>query len=173
MRMPELIYLAKTASDYESFAVLVREYVGWCRTRYEHDAWFVEKVFGYQDLDQELRELATAYGPPNGKTLLVRSGDQVSGAGAFHRLPDGTCEMKRLYVSQRFKGQGMGRRLAEALIDAARGDGFELMRLDTGNLLKEAITMYRKLGFKECAPHLEYPEKLLPYLVFMELQLSK
>jgi len=67
----------------------------------------------------------------------------------------------------------MGRRLAEALIDAARGDGFELMRLDTGNLLKEAITMYRKLGFKECAPHLEYPEKLLPYLVFMELQLSK
>ena len=58
--MPELIYLAKTASDYESFAVLVREYVGWCRTRYEHDAWFVEKVFGYQDLDQELRELARA-----------------------------------------------------------------------------------------------------------------
>jgi len=45
------------------------------------------------------------------------------------------------------------------------------MRLDTGNLLTEAITMYRKLGFKDCAPRLEYPEKLLPYLVFMELPL--
>jgi GNAT superfamily N-acetyltransferase len=169
--MPELIYLAKTPSDYEAFAVLVSEYVGWCRTRYQHDAWFVEQVFGYQDLDQELSELATAYGPPNGKTLLVRSDDQISGAGAFRRLADGSCEMKRLFVSERFKGRGIGRRLAEALINAARTDGFELMRLDTGNLLTEAITMYRKLGFKDCAPHLEYPEKLLPYLVFMELPL--
>jgi hypothetical protein len=48
-----------------------------------------------------------------------------------------------------------------------------LMRLDTGNLFAEAIAMYRKLGFRDCAPHLEYPEKLLPYLVFMELPLSE
>ena len=79
--------------------------------------------------------------------------------------------MKRLYVSERFKGRGIGLRLAQALIDAARMDGFELMRLDTGNLLKEAITMYRNLGFRDCAPHVEYPQKLLPYLVFMELPL--
>ena len=171
--MSELIFLARTASDYDSFAVLVREYVEWCRTRYEHDAWFFEKVFGYQDLDGELQNLATAYGPPNGNTLLVRNGEQVCGGGAFHRLPDGTCEMKRLYVSDRFKGQGIGYRLAEALIAAARADGFSLMRLDTGNLLREATAMYRKLGFKECAPYLEYPEKLLPYLVFMELQLTR
>jgi ribosomal protein S18 acetylase RimI-like enzyme len=171
--MPELIFPAKTPSDYEAFAVLVREYVGWCRMRYQHDAWFVEQVFGYQDLDQELRELATTFGSPNGKTLLVRTDDQISGAGAYRRLPDGSCEMKRFYVSERFKGRGIGRRLAEALIDAARTDGFELMRLDTGNLLTEAITLYRKLGFQDCAPHLEYPEKLLPYLVFMELPLGR
>lgn len=169
--MPELIHVATTATDYESFAVLVREYVGWCRTRYQHDPWFVEKVFGHQDLDQELRRLATTYGPPNGKTLLVRNGDQVCGGAAFHRLPDGTCEMKRLYVSEHFKGQGIGRRLAETVIDTARADGFRSMRLDTGNLMREAIAMYRKLGFRECAPYLDYPEQLLPYLVFMEKHL--
>ncbi len=103
---------------------------------------------------------------------MVRSDDQISGAGAIHRLADGTCEMKRLYVSERFKGQGIGRRLAEALIDDARKDGFKLMRLDTGNLLTEAIDMYCKLGFRDCAPHLKYPENLLPYLVFMELPLG-
>jgi GNAT superfamily N-acetyltransferase len=171
MLMPELIYPAKTPSDFEAFAVLVGEYLSWCRTRYQHDAWFVEQVFGHQALDQELKHLATAYGPPNGRTLLVRSDDQVSAGGAFRRLADGSCEMKRLYVAERFKGRGIGRRLAEALIDAARMDGFELMRLDTGNLLTEAITLYRKLGFKDCTPHLEYPQKLLPYLVFMELPL--
>jgi GNAT superfamily N-acetyltransferase len=170
--MPELIYPARTPSDYEAFGVLIGEYVGWCRSRYQHDTWFVEQVFGYQDLEQELRQLPTAYGPPNGKTLLVRSDGQVSGGGAFRRLPDGSCEMKRLYVSELFKGRGIGLRLAQALIDAARLDGFELMRLDTGNLLKEAISMYRKLGFRDCAPYLEYPQKLLPYLVFMELRLG-
>jgi ribosomal protein S18 acetylase RimI-like enzyme len=170
--MPELIYPAKTPGDYEAFAVLVSEYVGWCRTRYQHDAWFVEQVFGYQDLDQELSELATAYGPPNGKTLLARCDDQICGGGAFRRLQDGTCEMKRLYVSDRFKGRGIGRRLADELINTARSEGYPLMRLDTGNLLTEAITMYRKLGFRDCAPHLDYPEKLLPRLVFMELPLS-
>jgi ribosomal protein S18 acetylase RimI-like enzyme len=172
-RTPELIYSARTPRDYEAFAVLVGEYVSWCRTRYQHDAGFVEQVFGYQDLQQELRDLATAYGPPIGKTLLVRSDDQIAGGAALRRLPDGTCEMKRLYVSERFKGRGIGRRLAQALIDAARVDGFKLMGLDTGNLLTEAIALYRKLGFRDCAPHLEYPERLLPYLVFMELALSE
>jgi ribosomal protein S18 acetylase RimI-like enzyme len=171
--MPELIFAAETASDYETFAALVREYVEWCRTRYQDDSWFVEQVFGYQDLDRDLRELATKYGPPNGRTLVVRTEDQISAAGAYRRLPDGSCEMKRLYVSERFKGRGIGGRLAEALIDAARTDGYELMRLDTGNRLTEAIALYRKLGFTDCAPYLEYPEKLLPHLVFMELPLHR
>ena len=61
--MAEMIFLARTASDYEAFAALVREYVDWCRARYKHEAWFVEK-FGHQELDLELRALATAYGPP-------------------------------------------------------------------------------------------------------------
>ena len=170
--MSELLYAASTPTDYEAFAVLVSEYIGWCRSRYQHGAGFVEQVFGYQQLDQELRVLATAYGPPKGKTLLARCDDQIVGGGAYRRLPDGSCEMKRLYVSDRFKGRGIGRRLADALINAARSDGFRLMRLDTGNLLTEAINMYRKLGFRDCAPYCDYPEKLLPYLVFMELPLS-
>ena len=63
--------------------------------------------------------------------------------------------------------------LADALINAARTDGYRLMRLDTGSLMTEAIDMYRKLGFRDCAPHCDYPETLLPYLVFMELPLRK
>jgi hypothetical protein len=81
--MPELLYSASTPSDYEAFALLVSEYVGWCRSRYQHDAWFVQQVFGYQELDQELRELATAYGPPKGKTLLARCDYQIVGGGSL------------------------------------------------------------------------------------------
>jgi GNAT superfamily N-acetyltransferase len=167
-----MIRPAQTPIDYEAFGALVSEYVEWCRGRYRHDPWFVDRVFGHQDLNRELLGLATTYGPPNGRTLLARRDGLVCGGGAYRRLRDGSCEMKRLYVSDRFKGQGIGRALGEALIESARAEGYPVMHLDSANLLTEAIAMYRKMGFRECAPHRSYPSELLPYLVFMELPLS-
>jgi GNAT superfamily N-acetyltransferase len=169
----EMIGPARSQSDYEAFGILVREYVVWCRTRYQHDAWFVDQAFGHQGLDQELKELATTYGPPNGRTLLARRDGEICGGGAYRRLPDGTCEMKRLYVADRFRGHGIGRRLGSALIESARAEAYPLMRLDTGNLLTEAVAMYSKMGFRHCPPHRSYPPNLLPYLVFMELPLTR
>jgi ribosomal protein S18 acetylase RimI-like enzyme len=80
--------------------------------------------------------------------------------------------MKRVFVPGRFQGAGLGRRLCSALIASAREDGFRLMRLDTRNLMTEAISMYQSFGFSECCPYYEYPEKLMPYFVFMELPLA-
>ena len=170
--MSDLIYTATTDSDYAAFATLVTEYVEWSRTRYAADVWFVEKVFGHQSLDSELQTLATEYGPPHGKTLLASRDGVIVGAGAYRKLADGSCEMKRLYVGEQFHGHGTGRKLCEALIATARDDGFQLMRLDTGNLLTEAIALYQSVGFRACAPHREYPAELMPYLVFMELPLT-
>ena len=169
--MAELISSATTSDDYEAFARLVREYVDWCRARYDHDKWFVDAAFSHQSLDEELEVLSTSYGPPNGRTLLARQDGQVRGCGAYRRLSDEVCEMKRLFVPERFRGSGTGRRLCQALIAAAAGDGFKLMRLDTGNLLTEAIRMYRSMGFHDCAPYNEYPRELMPYLVWMERDL--
>ena len=170
--MSEAIQVASSPEDYASFARLVTEYVEWCRTRYREDAWFVNEVFGHQSLATELETLAVSYGPPSGKTLLAIRDGQVCGGGAYRRLTDGTCEMKRLFVPGRFGGAGTGRRLCDALIQSARAEGFPLMRLDTGNLLTEAITMYKSMGFRDCEPHHKYPGKLMPYLVFMELPLT-
>ena len=86
-------------------------------------------------------------------------------------LGDGSCEMKRLFVPNRFQGQGTGRLLVRALIDAATADGFRLMRLDTGEQNSEAITMYESLGFRQCPPHHEYPTELMASLIFMERSL--
>lgn len=170
--MSDLIYAATTESDYAAFATLVTEYVAWSRKRYAADVWFVEKVFGHQSLDRELLTLASEYGPPHGKTLLASRDGVIVGAGAYRKLADGSCEMKRLYVGEQFHGHGTGRKLCEALIASARDDGFKLMRLDTGNLLKEAIAMYTSIGFRECPPHHDYPVKLMPYLIFMEMPLT-
>lgn len=170
--MTELIRPASSVSDYAAFAQLITEYIDWCRERYQAEVWFVNRVFSHQSFASELEVLATSYGPPRGKTLLAFRDGQVCGGGAYRKLPDGSCEMKRLFVRSRFAGQGIGRRLGAALIQSARDEGFQVMKLDTGNLLREAISMYKSMGFRECAPYHDYPQELMPYLVFMELRLT-
>jgi GNAT superfamily N-acetyltransferase len=169
--LPEQIFIATSDADYRAFAGLVTEYVQWCRARYESNPWFVEEVFGFQSLEAELKTLPKAYGPPNGTTLLATRDGVISGGGAFRRFSADSCEMKRLFVPQRFAGQGTGRLLCRELMRVAAGEGYERMLLDTGNLLKEAISLYHSMGFRECAPYREYPAELMPFLVFMEAKL--
>lgn len=167
------IQVAATPSDFAAFAGLVAEYVEWCRVRYRDHPWFVERVFGHQSLADELAALPLAYSAPRGTALLFVVDGDVRGGGAIRRLADGSCEMKRLFVPDRHQGQGIGRRLCEALIAAARREGFPLMRLDTAALFAEAIALYEAFGFRRCAPHLDYPPELMQHLVFMELPLAR
>src|SRR5512135_226686 len=140
------IRAASTTADFAAFAGLVAEYVDWCRVRYRDQPWFVERVFGHQSLSDELAALQDAYSPPRGRALLCVSDGQLRGGGAYRRCPDGSCEMKRLFVPDRCKGQGIGRALCDALIESARADGYALMRLDTAALFAEAIALYESVG---------------------------
>jgi ribosomal protein S18 acetylase RimI-like enzyme len=168
----DIVIPATTSEHYREFAVMVREYVEWCRERYAADSWIVDATFGHQLLEQELQELSSSYGPPGGRAFLARSGDGVVGCIAYREMSDAICEMKRLFVRKGGQGRGIGRRLCMTLIDAARSDGYALMRLDTANLLTEAIALYRSVGFRDCAAYNHYADDLMPNFVFMELPLS-
>ena len=168
---------ATSSTDFKQFGELCWQYVDWCRERYKDIPWLVDEVFGYQSLDEELQVLATKYAPPLGKTLLVVQNEPVVqteellGGGAYRRTSDTTCELKRVFVADRVKGQGLGRQLVQALIESARGDGFQLMQLDTGHRMNEAIAMYRKMGFVPCDPYHTYPEKIMPFFAFMQKEI--
>ena len=166
-----MIRLAETPEDYAGFSEVCRDYVGWCRRRYADLPWFIDEVFGYQDLEAELKVLAASYGPPRGRTLIATLEDRVVAGGAYRRTGDGVCELKRLYVTDAARGHGLGRQLTEALAASARADGFQRMQLDTGDRMTEALALYDRLGFQRIAPYHLYPERLMPYLVFMDRRL--
>src|SRR6266478_5314733 len=110
----------------------------------------------FQNFDKELADLPGDYAPPEGRLLLAEYEGQLAGCVALHKLEPDICEMKRLYLRPQFRGKGLGRILAERIMTEARQIGYSLMRLDTVEpVMKDAVVMYRKLGFKEIAPYRE------------------
>lgn len=123
----------------------------------------------FQSFDQELAGLPGDYAPPDGRLLLAEFEGQLAGCVALHKLDGKICEMKRLYLRPQFRAKGLGRALAETIIAEARVLGYQRMRLDTVEpAMRDAVAMYRRLGFKEIAPYCQNP---IAGAMYMELQL--
>ena len=111
----------------------------------------------FQNFEAELSGLPGEYAPPQGALLLALVDGALAGCGAFRRLADvdyaNACEMKRLYVRPAFRRYGLGRILAQTLIDQATQAGYSAMLLDTLDDMESARGLYGTLGFEEIPPY--------------------
>ena len=107
--------------------------------------------------DAELRGLPGSYARPSGRLLLARIAGEPGGCVALRALGGSDGEMKRLFVRPGFRGMGVGRMLAECVIDEARAIGYRRLLLDTLPTMEAARQMYAELGFAECAPYNDNP----------------
>ena len=125
----------------------------------------------FHSFDEEIASLPGVYAPPAGKLLLASIVGQPVGCIGLRAFPlEGSCEMKRLFVRPPFRGDKIGRKLAERVIDEARRLGYSAMRLDSHPpSMAAAIKMYRALGFREVSPE---PMQPVPGLIYMELALG-
>jgi putative acetyltransferase len=160
--MPRIVQ-ALSQTENSTARELFREYA---------DALGVDLCF--QGFEQELLELPGKHAPPAGRLLVAMEtldgAEKSAGCAALRPLGDGICEMKRLYVRRAFRGRGVGRALAEAIVAAAQEIGYHAMRLDTLPAMREAQGLYAAMGFREIGAYRENP---VPETRFLELDLTR
>ncbi len=111
----------------------------------------------FQNFADELASLPGEYAAPDGHLLLAYVDGELAGCGALRRFEDAddanACEMKRLYVRPSYRRFGLGRVLAQALLDEGRRAGYSAMLLDTLDDMEAARELYASLGFVEIPPY--------------------
>jgi putative acetyltransferase len=115
----------------------------------------------FQQFDRELASLPGEYAPPRGALLLATVDGELAGCCGLRPLDNAdypnAAEMKRLYVRKPFRGFGLGRKLTEAILDAARQAGYTSVLLDTLDDMEAARALYEDLGFEAIPPYYHNP----------------
>lgn len=118
----------------------------------------------FQGFEEELNTLPGKYAEPEGCIILASVEDAPAGCVALRKINNEICEMKRLYVKSQFRSLGLGKKLANSIIEKARELGYEYIRLDTLPTMKRAQEMYREMGFYEIEPYIYNPVEGTRYL---------
>jgi len=154
-----MIIQAETTAQIEDARRLFREYEAW-----------LEVDLCFQSFEKELKNLPGKYAAPTGRLFLAFTDEKIAGCVALRKIDDKTCEMKRLFVRDGFRGAGLGRELIERLIKEAGEIGYRKMRLDTlPGKMPRAVKLYEFYGFRKIKPYYENPYK---ETLFMELLLK-
>jgi ribosomal protein S18 acetylase RimI-like enzyme len=152
------------SSGFSLGEALDTESIAACRALFRE----YEKSLGislcFQGFEQELATLPGAYARPRGRLFLARVAGMPAGCGALRPLSNDEAEMKRLYVRPDFRGMGLGRMLAECIVDDARSMGYRKVKLDTLPAMAEAQALYESLGFAPCAKYNDNPVEGVRFL---------
>lgn len=122
----------------------------------------------FQGFESEIADLPGEYANPRGQILLARVDGVIAGCCGLRPLDDcdypNAAEMKRLFVRKAFRGFGLGRQLAESMLDVARQIGYNHVLLDTLDDMESARALYQDLGFEPIEPYYHNPLQGAHYL---------
>ena len=145
----------------EEIRTLFREYT---EQLAEGDAEFRDYL-KIQHYDDELEHPEQKYGFPGGRLYLALCDGNVAGCVALRKLDEQRCEMKRLYVREDYRGNGIGKLLTDKLIREAKKIGYRHLLLDTFPFLERAIGMYQARGFREIEKYNDSPMASTIYMM--------
>jgi GNAT superfamily N-acetyltransferase len=164
------VYQASTDQDLADIREMFWEYLQWANARINEEFnvdFDIETI-----LEEDMQDIKKFY-PPNGRLLLVKEDDQVTGLACMRKIRDDIGEIKRMYVREEFRGKGLGKLLLEELLIEALHIGYPRIRLDSARFMVAAHSLYRSIGFYEIDPYpeSEIPEDFQKHWIFMEKKL--
>lgn len=143
-----------TEEDIGQTKSLIREYLRW-----------IDIDLCFQNIEEEMEHFPIKYSEPEGAFYVAKDGNRVVGCVGIKKIGKDTCEMKRLFVNDEYKGLGIGKRLIEIIIEEAKEKRYAKMRLDTLKRMDRAYKIYKAFGFKEIKQYVENP---IEDAIFME-----
>lgn len=146
-------FLAQKDEDYRAAASLFNEYAAWLNID-----------LGFQQFNKELQDPGRVYSLAEGGIILARDQNGVFACAAIRRIGANVAELKRMYVQQAFRRQGVGKRLLKEAITLARAKGYTFIRLDTLSSMEPAIRLYTSMGFYKISPYYHNPNPEAVYL---------
>jgi GNAT superfamily N-acetyltransferase len=102
--------------------------------------------------------------------FVMRYNDELAGCGGVKIFPADYGEVKRMYVRPHLRGNGLAKRMLEHLVDHARQERIDVLRLETGIYQLEAIGLYERMGFQRTGPFGEY--RLDPLSLYYEKRIG-
>lgn len=144
--------IAHTNEEYSNAALLFKEYAAWLNID-----------LGFQHFNEELKELKTMYGKPEGGIILCKEGNEFIGCVGIRKIGDNIAELKRMYIKPAFQKQGTGVALLQKAVEFARALNYNVIRLDTLNYMIPAINLYKKYGFYEIPAYYNNPNETAVY----------
>ena len=178
--MEEIQFFQVESDEQKAQAAgLIREYLDWLNERIQLDYGmeFDVEAMVQSDLSDPYK-----FHLPNGRFYLALLHDQTVGVGCLKQLGENVAEIQRMYVLPQFRGLGIGRAIANRLIQDARSLGYRQLKLESLEFLEAAHALYRSLGFHEIDPYADNSmesyqdakqlDKYYAITVFMEMDLS-
>lgn len=147
------IYYCSSDRDFEVAKELTEDYMRWLK---------IDLCF--QDTVKEFAEFPKMYGAERGCFLYIKHQGCVAGGVGFRKYTNDICDMKRLFVYDKYRGHGYGKLLCVNLIEQAKLFGYKYMVLDTVSHLKSANALYESLGFYDIPAYYHNPQKTVRYM---------
>jgi len=161
---------ASSSTDLTEIEVLMREYLCWAAE--ETEKQFSEYLDVEELIEHSIQDMHL-FLSESSRLLIVRVDEKIAGMGFLKGIKDDVCEIKRMYVRPGNRGLGLGRKILQALISAAKEIGYTRVLLDSERYMHAAHDLYRSFGFKETTAYseTEMNPEYYQHLVFMELEL--
>jgi ribosomal protein S18 acetylase RimI-like enzyme len=118
----------------------------------------------FQHIDEELACFPEKYKEPEGAFFIAKADNRVVGCVGMRQIEERTCDMKRLFITDKYKGLGVGKILVERILEEAKLKNYKRMRLDTLDTMEAALNIYYKNGFYRIEPYYTNPNEGIVYL---------